>query len=133
MVGHILANLLGNAIKYSPSGTATTVGARTDARWFRFWVADQGVGMTSDQLEHIFEPFWQADSSLTRETGGVGLGLYLVTLLITALKGEISVESEPGKGTRFTVRLPRQPLSEDRSEPSQEALRGPRSLAKAEP
>jgi signal transduction histidine kinase len=131
MVSHILANLLGNAVKYSPPETVCTVGARASGDRFQFWVRDQGIGLSPEQLEHVFEPFWQADSSLTRETGGVGLGLYLVKLLITALKGEISVESEVGKGARFTVMLRSGSQPEDRPEASLEGLRPkPRSLAK---
>ena len=64
------------------------------------------MGISEQQMEHIFEPFWQADSSSTRERGGVGLGLYLVQLLISALGGEIAVESHVGRGSRFTITLP---------------------------
>lgn len=110
MVSHVLTNLLGNAVKYSPAQTVVTLGVRADDDWFRFWVADQGVGMTPEQLQHVFEPFWRADNSLIRETGGVGLGMYLVKLLVSSLGGEVHVESELQRGTRFTVTLPRAPL-----------------------
>ena len=106
MVGQILANLLSNAEKYSPRGTTCRISAQPWSDGIRFHVDDQGVGMAPHQLERIFEPFWQADSSTTRERGGVGLGLYLVKLLVSALGGEISVESQPDQGSRFTVTLP---------------------------
>lgn len=106
MVGHILAGLIGNAVKYSPAGGTCTVGARADTGAFRFWVQDEGVGMTPEELEHVFEPFWQADSSATRETGGVGLGLHLVKQVAAALDGTVLIESKVGEGTRCTVTLP---------------------------
>jgi signal transduction histidine kinase len=106
MVGQILANLLSNAEKYSSRGAACRIFAQAWPEGIRFHVEDHGVGMAPHQLERIFEPFWQADSSTTREQGGVGLGLYLVKLLVSALGGEISVESRPYQGSRFTVSLP---------------------------
>lgn len=105
MVGQILANLLSNAEKYSPPKSVCRISAEGWAEGIRFNVEDRGVGMTAPQLDRIFEPFWQADSSTTRERGGVGLGLYLVKLLVAALGGEISVESHGGRGSRFTVTL----------------------------
>jgi signal transduction histidine kinase len=120
MVSHILTNLLTNAVKYSPADTVVTVGARAGLDGFHFWVADQGVGMTPEQVQHAFEPFWRADSSLTRETGGVGLGLYLVKLLASGLGGEVRVESQIHRGTRFTVSLPSGPLPSAAQDPGAE-------------
>lgn len=130
MVSHILTNLIGNAVKYSPAQTVVTLGAWADDDWFRFWVADQGVGMTPEQVEHVFEPFWRADNSLIRETGGVGLGLYLVKLLVSGLGGEIEVESQVHRGTRFTVQLPRAPVGEGAGRPEAQQA-GPRQLVEA--
>jgi signal transduction histidine kinase len=106
MVGQILANLIDNAVKYSDPSTPCTIGARAEGDQFRFWVQDQGIGIDLEQAAHIFEPFWQADSSSTRTAGGVGLGLSLVKQLTTALSGDISIESKLGSGARFTVTLP---------------------------
>jgi signal transduction histidine kinase len=68
--------------------------------------------MSAEQVQHIFEPFWQADSSMTRTAGGVGLGLYLVKLLASSLGGGVSVQSELQKGSRFTIVLPEDPAPE---------------------
>ena len=106
MVEYILTNLLGNAAKYSRPGGRVTIGARNSFGNFRFWVQDEGPGIEPDQLGRLFEPFWQADTSLTREVGGVGLGLYIVKQFTLALRGDVVVESKLGEGTRFTVLLP---------------------------
>jgi signal transduction histidine kinase len=106
LTGHVLSGLVENAVKHCPPGRMCTIGARADGDTFRFWVEDRGVGMTPEQIERAFEPFWQADSSSTRTAGGVGLGLYLVRQITTALKGDVSIDSEVGKRTRVTVALP---------------------------
>ena len=112
MVGYILANLLGNATKFSEPGGKVTLGARNAMGSFSFWVKDEGPGIDAAELEHLFDPFWQADSSSTRATGGVGLGLYLVKQLTTALRGEVRVDSKVGEGTKFTVLIPNASVSE---------------------
>jgi two-component system phosphate regulon sensor histidine kinase PhoR len=113
MVEYILTNLLGNALKYSRPGGKVTIGARNSVGNFRFWIEDEGPGIDPPALEHLFKPFWQADTSLTRSVGGVGLGLYIVKQFTLALRGDVIVESKVGVGTRFTVVLPnvRAPVS----------------------
>jgi signal transduction histidine kinase len=106
MIEYILVNLLSNATKFSPPNGKVTVGARNSMGNFCFWVQDQGPGIQASEAEHLFDPFWQADTSLTRTTGGVGLGLYLVKRLTIALKGEVRVDTRIGEGTRFTVVIP---------------------------
>ena len=108
VVARILTNLMDNAVKHASAGKVCQIGARSTGSEFRFWVADQGQGMSPEQIQHIFEPFWQADSSMTRTAGGVGLGLYLVKLLASSLGGAISVESQVRAGSRFTVVLPQE-------------------------
>lgn len=101
----ILSNLITNAIKYSDKGVVD-VRARVDQDWLVVTVADQGIGMSAEQLEKIFDPFHQVDASQTRERGGVGLGLAIVARLVGLLRGRIEVDSTVGKGSRFTLHLP---------------------------
>lgn len=103
----ILTNLITNAVKYSDRGTITLRILTTDGgRRLQITVSDQGIGMTPEQIERIFDPFHQVDGSETRERGGVGLGLAIVGRLVDLLQGEISVSSEKGVGSTFTVVLP---------------------------
>lgn len=101
----ILTNLIVNAIKYSDEGVIRVV-ARTVDSHLEVSVKDQGIGMSPQQVEKIFDPFHQVDSSRTRERGGVGLGLAIVGRLVRILRGTIDVSSTPGEGSQFVVRLP---------------------------
>jgi signal transduction histidine kinase len=111
-VQQILTNLLSNAIKFTPEGGRITVGARGTPRGqVEFWVADTGVGIPAAEKDIIFEKFRQGKSALgrdnlTREYSGTGLGLSIVKELCKLLGGEVSVESELGKGSSFRVVLP---------------------------
>ncbi len=105
-----LINLLGNACKFTHSGTITCeVRSVTLAKheYIDFVVQDTGIGMTKAQLDTIFEAFTQADSSTTRKYGGTGLGLAISRKFCRMLGGDISVRSEHGKGSRFILRVPR--------------------------
>ena len=108
-VVQIFVNLLSNAIKFSPKG------GRVDVRWWRddggvlTEVRDRGPGILPEQLKLVFAPFKQLDSSTTREHGGAGLGLTIAQGIARALGGELTAESEVGKGSRFFVRLPAAP------------------------
>jgi signal transduction histidine kinase/DNA-binding response OmpR family regulator len=101
----VLTNLVTNAVKYSDHG-AVTLKAASEGDWAVFTVTDQGIGMTPEQMEKIFDPFHQVDASQTRERGGVGLGLAIVARLVRLLRGRISVTSQVGVGSTFTVRFP---------------------------
>jgi two-component system, NarL family, sensor histidine kinase BarA len=111
-VQQILTNLLSNAIKFTPEGGRITVGAQGDPRGrIEFWVEDTGVGIPASEKEVIFEKFRQGTAvlgrdNLTREYSGTGLGLSIVKELCKLLGGEVSVESELGKGSTFRVVIP---------------------------
>jgi adenylate cyclase len=104
----ILLNLLSNACKFTKQGeVALRVRRIVDGRnWFEFGVADTGIGMTAEQLAKLFEEFSQADALTTRRFGGTGLGLAITRKLARLMGGDVTVASEPGKGSIFTVRLP---------------------------
>ncbi|MBF0627444.1 MAG: response regulator [Magnetococcales bacterium] len=105
-INQILMNLLSNAIKFTPRGKEVVLRARLDQEHMVFEVEDQGVGIPSERLQAIFEPFEQADSSTTRIHGGTGLGLSIVRSLTGIMEGSVAVESREGEGSCFTVRLP---------------------------
>lgn len=108
-VRQILSNLLSNACKFTDGGTVSITGERqTEAGqdWICFEVADTGIGMTPKQQENLFKEFAQADTSISRKYGGTGLGLAITYRFVQLMKGRITVESEPGHGSTFTVRLP---------------------------
>ena len=102
----ILIGLLGNAVKFTETG-AVHLRVRADDAWVSFQVRDTGPGIAPEDRRRIFEPFWQADQSMTRAAGGTGLGLAVAARLASALGGRIRVRSELGSGSTFTVRLPR--------------------------
>ena len=104
-VGQILMNLLSNAVKFTASGWIGVRG-RVEGEWAVVSVADTGIGMAPDDLAKLFVPFQQVDSGLTRNYEGTGLGLSISRRLVTLLGGDIGVESEPGRGSTFTFRLP---------------------------
>lgn len=104
----VLANLIGNALIHTPADAEITVRLTPLADRVRLEVADAGPGMSTEQVERIFERFYRTDSSRTRASGGTGLGLSIVQSLVEAHGGTVGVVSEPGKGTTFTVELPRE-------------------------
>ncbi|NML16908.1 hybrid sensor histidine kinase/response regulator [Azohydromonas caseinilytica] len=113
----VLSNLLNNAVKFTAEGSVTlraqllareAAGARV-----RFEVADTGIGIAAEQQQAVFEPFTQADGSITRRFGGTGLGLAIVTRLVAMMGGELSLHSAPGAGSTFAVTLPLGLVNED--------------------
>jgi PAS domain S-box-containing protein len=104
-IGQVLLNLLTNAIKFTEVGSVT-LSAERQGEQLVFRVADTGIGMTAEQLDYVFNPFQQADGSITRKFGGTGLGLAICKRLLELMHGEVHVDSSPGRGSRFEVRLP---------------------------
>lgn len=109
----ILENLLGNAIKFTAPGGRVSLGitelpARDGQRigWYRYVIADTGIGIEKENLAHIFEPFYRTESSTISRTEGSGLGLSIVKNIVDYKGGTIDVKSAPAKGTTFYVELP---------------------------
>ena len=107
-VKQCLLNLMSNANKFTDKGTLTLAVAHEGGSQVCFRVSDTGVGMTQGQLGRLFEAFSQADASTTKRFGGTGLGLAITKRFCTMLGGDVTVESTPGKGTTFIIRLPDQ-------------------------
>ena len=101
----ILLNLLSNAVKFSSAGEVS-LSVTAEGEMSHFRVKDSGIGMNSEEIERLFTPFEQADSSTTRRYGGTGLGLAISFNLAQLMKGSIFVESQPGLGSQFTLSLP---------------------------
>jgi signal transduction histidine kinase len=101
----VLVNLLGNAVKFTPTGGRIVVGAASESGSVRLWVADSGHGVPREHLGHVFERGWQADP----KAGGRGLGLYICRLIVEAHGGTIQVERGSGGGASFVVLLPEEP------------------------
>lgn len=105
----MLLNLLSNAAKFTEQGTIYLAIERqhtNEADWLKFCVSDDGIGMTEEQQQKLFQPFSQADSSTTRRYGGTGLGLAITKQFAEMMGGTVSVHSEFGKGSTFTLVLP---------------------------
>ena len=115
-VRQILFNLLSNASKFTEDGTITLT-AEAEGTDLLFRVRDTGIGMTAEQQARLFQPFVQADASTSRKFGGTGLGLTISRRFAQMLGGDITLESEHGVGTTFTVRLP---LGEDAEAPEEQ-------------
>ncbi|HET6575178.1 MAG TPA: HAMP domain-containing sensor histidine kinase [Fimbriiglobus sp.] len=104
-LGQVLGNLLSNAIKFTPEGGRVTLRAAVEGEQLVLTVADTGVGIAPEEQELVFDKFRQASNPLTREQGGTGLGLSIVRELAKLLGGDISLRSDLGRGSTFTVRV----------------------------
>lgn len=128
-IRQILANLLGNAIKFTDSGAITVIVRHLDKGsgfgQVEICVADTGIGMTGEQMGQLFLPFSQGDASITRRYGGTGLGLAISRRLVELMNGAITVESAPGKGSRFTISLPLKEAGGEAALPSSRPPDGP--------
>jgi signal transduction histidine kinase len=108
-IERLVSNLLGNAIKYTPSGGQVTVRLTQEGDQVKFVIEDTGVGIAPDHLPHIFDRFYRVPSADPEK--GLGLGLSLVAWIVKAHAGAIEVKSELQKGTRFVVTLPAGPAA----------------------
>ncbi len=108
-IRQVLFNLVNNAIKFTQSGSVELrlecVGSDADSTTLRFAVRDTGIGIAEDKRALIFDPFSQADSSMTRRFGGTGLGLSISSRLVEVMGGRIELQSELGRGSEFSFEL----------------------------
>jgi two-component system sensor histidine kinase BaeS len=102
----VVVNLLSNALRYTDAGGSVTVTVRPDGSRGTLTVRDTGIGIAPEDVPRVFTRFWRGEKSRSRDTGGAGIGLSIVRELVQAHDGEVTVDSEPGKGSVFTVRLP---------------------------
>lgn len=106
-IEQVLINLISNAIKFTPQGNVQIKAVYSiKAQTLSAAVIDTGIGVAAETLEHIFQPFTQAEASTTRQYGGTGLGLSICRELLNLMHGELTVESEPGQGSRFEFSIP---------------------------
>jgi PAS domain S-box-containing protein len=105
-IGQVLANLVDNAIKYSPRGGRIELGVEADDGHARFFVRDEGLGIPLGEQKRIFEKFYRLDPDHHRGIGGSGLGLYICRELVLSMDGRIWVDSDPGQGASFVFELP---------------------------
>jgi two-component system phosphate regulon sensor histidine kinase PhoR len=108
----VLSNLVDNAVKYCPAGTRVLVSASQKGDRVNLVVSDTGPGIAAEHLPRVFERFYRVDAGRSRELGGTGLGLSIVKHMVEAMRGKVWVESEVGRGSTFTVSLPRAPSAE---------------------
>ena len=119
-VRQCLFNLLSNACKFTKGGTIQLIASRQatpEREWVSFQIRDTGIGMTPEQIGRLFQSFTQADATTTRKFGGTGLGLTITRKFCEMMGGDIQVESTPGQGSTFTIRLP---ARADTAQPSRE-------------
>jgi len=103
----VVANLISNAIKYTPDGGRIDIGLREDDGFLILQVSDSGIGISLEDQRHIFDKFYRVESEATEKISGTGLGLSIVKAIIKKHSGRVWVESELGRGSTFTVLLPR--------------------------
>jgi len=101
-----ISNLVSNAVQYSPDGSRVGVGITHTEGQVEISVTDQGIGMTKEESERVFERFYRTDQARSRTTGGTGLGLSIVKHIVANHGGDIRVWTQPGSGSTFTIRLP---------------------------
>ncbi|HYH78025.1 MAG TPA: ATP-binding protein [Arthrobacter sp.] len=124
-----LRNLIDNAIRYSPENTRVGVGVRAKEGLIAISVTDQGEGLSPEDQERVFERFYRVDAARSRHTGGTGLGLSIVKHVVSNHGGEVTLWSQPGQGSTFTLRLPEMEGQDVEEEPAS----GPQSVPSRHP
>ena len=133
-VNQVLMNLAGNAVKYTEEGDSVRISVTEEPTLrpgysnYRFVVHDTGIGMEPEFLEHIFDPFEREGNEKTRFTEGTGLGMAITKNIVDLMGGTITVESQPGVGSTFTVIVPMRPIADDEEDLSDDCLEGLRVL-----
>ncbi|MDT4923626.1 MAG: two-component system, OmpR family, sensor histidine kinase SenX3, partial [Pseudonocardiales bacterium] len=117
-----LANLLGNAVSYSPAGGPVSVSRRLVNGLVEITVTDRGLGIAPEHQERVFERFFRVDQARSRSTGGTGLGLAIVKHVAANHGGDVQLWSKPGTGSRFTLRIPAHPDSPQHQSHAQSTL-----------
>ena len=105
-LSQVCYNIIENASKYTPDGGSISVHLRREGRDAVLDIADTGVGIPPEDVPHVFDRFYRVDKARSRDTGGTGLGLSIVQQIVRLHAGSVTVQSEQGKGTTFTVQLP---------------------------
>ncbi len=118
-IERVVDNLIGNAVKYSPSGGCVSVSLAAQAGWATVVVSDEGIGIPAEDLPYVFEPFTRGGNVVGR-ISGTGIGLASAQRIVQRHGGTLTVESEPGKGSVFTMRLPMNPTSDLRASSASE-------------
>jgi signal transduction histidine kinase len=106
LLDQVVDNLIDNALRYTPPGGRVRLDARQAGDAVVVSVEDTGIGIADEALPHVFERFYRADSSRSRDSGGSGIGLAIVKHLVERHGGEVGVTSQPGRGSRFSFRIP---------------------------
>ena len=106
LIEQAIGNLVDNAVKYSDKKSGITVGAELEGTDLLIYVKDSGYGISDEHIPRLFERFYRIDKGRSREEGGTGLGLAIVKHIVNTMNGSIDIESTPGRGSRFTVRIP---------------------------
>ena len=111
-----IANLVSNAIAYSPKGSPVSISRRSRGDSIEIAVTDRGIGIARDDQERVFERFFRVDTARSRATGGTGLGLAIVKHVAANHNGSIRLWSQPGTGSTFTLSIPAHPETDDESD-----------------
>ncbi len=106
-ISQVMVNLISNAVKYTQEGDKIIIHMEESNEEVKVTISDTGIGIDKEEIPYVFERFYRADKSRNRKTGGAGIGLAIVKTIVEAHGGSITIESEKGKGTSFTVRLPK--------------------------